>query len=251
LSDKDPSFDYTDSEGNFWVDKDTPPVTGKKATEGGEVDIRIIDEDSRININYATPERLRNIFVYAGIPEDSIAEIIDSVLDWKDPDDEHHLLGAENDYYEGLPEPYKAKNGPFDLPEELSLVKGINPDYLKGYGEVKALLSLITTFGAGTININTVSKEVMELIGLDAYEIEAVLKQRTYESGGFKFVSPQFARRGLNTVSSSNLRIEVTATTGSKSPASKIVAVVNRQPGTRGYKIQTIYWRESAENIRG
>ena len=246
MSDKDPTFDYSDNNGNFWIDKDTPPVTGKKVTEGGEVEISITDEDAKVNINIVPPERLRSLFLYAGIPEDTVTEIVDSVIDWKDPDEEHHLSGAESDYYEGLDNPYKAKNGLFDLPEELILVKGMKREYLYGSSEVKALLPMITTFGNGTVNINTVSTETMQMLGLDNFEIEAVLKQRTEDAGGFKFIPPQFAARGLNAVATNDVRIEVIAKAVGGGPASKIVAVVNRQRAAKGYKIQTLYWREGA-----
>jgi hypothetical protein len=89
----------------------------------------------------------------------------------------------------------------------------------------------------------------MELLGLSEQEIEAVLKQRTSELGGFTFIPEEFRKYGFNAASSSNIRIEVTARVNKDGPASKITAVVNRQPGTKGYKIQTLYWRESAENI--
>lgn len=252
LSDKDPSFDFSDNEGNFRIDDRTPPVTGKRTVGDGEVDIRIIDEDSKVNINYATPERLRKLLEFAGIREEkTLNEIIDSIQDWKDPDREHHLSGAEDEYYEGLDEPYKTKNALFDAPEELGLVKGITPEYIYGSSEIRPLLPLITTFGSGNININTVSTEVMELMGLNEYEIEAVLKQRSGEAGGFKFVPQQFASYGLNALSSNNLRIEVTAKANNGGPASKITAILSRQPTPKGHRLQPLYWRESVENIRG
>ncbi|MBI5638902.1 MAG: general secretion pathway protein GspK [Nitrospirae bacterium] len=251
LSDKDTVFDFYDGDGNFRVDRESQPITGKRAVGRGEVDIRITDEGSLININHASRERLRRLFAYIGVPDETLDELVDSVLDWKDPDKEHHLSGAEDDYYEDLEEPYKAKNAFFDLPEELALVKGMTKDYLYGAGELKPLLGLITTFGSGSLNINTVSTEVMELMGLDAFEIEAVLKQRSAEAGGFTFVPQPFSARGFNAIAAQNLRVEVTARAHSGVPGARIVAVLNRQPVAKGYKIQTLYWRESAENNRG
>jgi general secretion pathway protein K len=251
MSDKDPSFDYFDTAENFRVDRETPPVTGRRVVGDGEMDIRIIDEDSKININYAQAGRLKEIFGYAGIPEDAIPGLVDSVQDWRDPDTEHRLQGAEDDYYELLAEPYTAKNDLFDVPEELLLVRGMKPEYLYGSKEIRPLLPLITTFGRGGLNINTVSRDMMTMLGLNSYEIEAVMKQRTAEAGGFSFVPEQFARLGFGATASGVLRIEVTARAHKEGPASKIVAVVERQPMGGTYKIKTLYWRESAENIRG
>lgn len=252
MTDKDPTLDFLDSDGNFWIDKETQPITGKRTTEDGEIDIRITDEDSKININFANTVQLTKLFQYAGIPQDSITEIIDSILDWKDSGDkEHHLSGAEDEYYEGLEDPYKTKNGFFDVPEELLLVKGMKYEYLYGSEDIKPLLPLITTFGTGAININTVSKEVMLSLGLGEIEIEAILKQRNKEAGGFKFIPPQFSAYGLNAFSSNKLRVEVTAKAKNSNISQKVIAVINRQMLAKGYKTQTVYWRESEENIRG
>jgi general secretion pathway protein K len=253
MSDKDPGFDFFDTEGNFRVDRDTPAVTGTRSVGDGEVDIRITDEDSKININYVRPERLKALLEYAGVPGDAIPELIDSIQDWKDPasKETHRLLGAGDDYYESLADPYTAKHGPFDVPEELLLVKGVKPEYLYGAKDIKPLLPLLTTFGGGGMNINTVSEDVMTMLGLNTFEIEAVMKQRTAEAGGFTFVPEQFARLGFGATSSGVLRIEVTARAHGKGPASKVVAIIKRQPAGGTYKIQTLYWREYAENTRG
>jgi general secretion pathway protein K len=250
LSDKDPSVDFIDAEGNYWTDTETEPVSGKRVTEDGEIEIKITDENAKVNINYADEFQLRKLFKYAGIPEESVTEIIDSMLDWKDADTEHHLSGAEDEYYEGLAEPYKAKNMLFDVPGELTLVKGMKPEYFDESRE-NSLLHLMTTFGGNTLNINTVSKEVLQMLEFDDTEIEAIMKQRNKDSGGFRFIPQQFSAKGLNVIASQNVRVEVLARSKNSSLAAKIVAVLRKKTDAAGYKIQTVYWREYAENIRG
>jgi len=251
LSDKDPSFDFIDSEGNFWTDTESEPITGKRTTEAGELEIKITDENAKMNINYADENRLRSLFLYKGIPDEAMIGLVDSIMDWKDADSEHHLSGVEDEYYEGLSDPYTAKNNLFTIPEELALVKGMKPEYFKDEGGENSLLHLITTFGSDTVNINTVSKEVMQILGLDDSEIEAIMKQRNKESGGFRFIPQQFSSKGLNAIASQNIRIEVVAKLKDSNLGMKIVAVLNRKPDAAGYKVQTVYWREDAENIRG
>ena len=138
LSDKDPNVDFIDNEGHFWTDIDpkTQPVTGLQTTEDGEVEIKITDENARININTADANRLRNLFLYVGIPDEEITGLQDCIVDWKNASgrDLHSLNGAGSDYYEGLPDPYTAKKGPFTVPEELALVKGMKPEYFKADG---------------------------------------------------------------------------------------------------------------------
>ena len=251
VSDKAPEYDFIDGEGNFWIDSETQPVTGRRSTGDGDVEILINDENARININFANRERLTQLFAYCGVKQDELNGIIDSVLDWKDADSDHRLSGAEDEYYGSLQEPYKAKNALFDVPEELAMVKGMKPEYLHGgEGAARPLLPLITTFGRSGLNINTVSKEVMELLGLNEVEIETILKQRNKDYGGFRFAPQQFSARGLNAVAAQNFRIEVTAKTPNSPIASKVIGVVNRQPSPDGVKFKTIYWSERAETVR-
>jgi len=250
-SDKDLAIDFLDSEGNFWIDNKTQPVTGKHSTAEGLVEITISDENGKININFANQDRLTKLLSYCGVKQDDLNDIVDSIMDWKDPDSEHHLSGAEDDYYEGLQEPYKAKNGLFDVPEELALVKGMTPAYLNGTGEGgMGVLPLITTFGRNLVNINTVSKEVMELLGLNVVEIETILKQRNKDYGGFRFIPQQFSVRGLNTVATQNFRIEVFAKMHDSPIATRVTGVLYRQASAEGFKFKTIYWRERAETVR-
>jgi len=250
-TDKDLAVDFLDSEDNFWIDSETQPVTGKRTTEEGEVEIRITDENSKININTANQDRLMKLFSYAGVKQEDLTDIVDSILDWKDPDKEHHLSGAEDEYYEALPEPYKTKNGVFTVPGELALVKGMKPEYLSGTEEGgRAVLPLITTFGTNSININTVSKEVMETLGLNEVEIETILKQRNKDFGGFRFIPGDFTGRGLNTVATQNFRIEVIAKMHNSPIASRLIGVVSRQVSAKGLDFRTIYWSERAETIR-
>ncbi|MBI5100292.1 MAG: general secretion pathway protein GspK [Nitrospirae bacterium] len=247
MSDKDQTFDFHDSDGNYRVDKDTPPVTGKRTTPEGEIEILISDEDSKININTAPPESLRRLFMNAGVKEEALNEVIDCIMDWRDPDKEHRLMGAEDEYYEALEEPYKTKNAPFDVPEELLLVKGMKPEHLYGGSDLRSVLPLVTTFGSGAMNINTASREVMEMMGLSSFEIEFIMKQRNPESGGLRLVPPDFIARGFSSMTSNNLRIEVTGRAANSKVSSKITAVINRQFRGKGYKVQTMYWRENAD----
>jgi len=251
-ADKDLSVDFLDGEGTFWIDSETPPITGKHTTEDGEYEIRISDENGRININFAREDRLIKLFSYCGVKQDDLNVLVDSILDWKDPDSEHHLSGAEDEYYEGLSESYKAKNTIFDVPDELALIKGMKSEYLQGGGEGGiAIMPHVTTFGKNIININTVSKEVMEILGLNIVEIETILKQRNKDYGGFRFIPQQFSVRGLNAVATQNFRIEVFAKMHNSPVVSKVTGILYRQPSAEGVKFQTIYWSERAETVRG
>ncbi len=126
---------------------------------------RILEESGRININKlddASAAILGNLLVNRGLSLEDADIVVDSVLDWKDQDDEPRLHGAESDYYMALAVPYKAKNGAFDSVEELLMVRGMTPEILYGSAGTPGIFDLLTVHsGTGAINVNTAPREVL------------------------------------------------------------------------------------------
>ena len=141
-----------------------------------DCDVFISDEGGKIDVNKITEETRENFikFLTAYKLEEHTAEIItDSILDWLDEDDLHHVNGAEKDYYATFPEPYEPKNGPFESLEELTLVKGITPQIFE------LLRDHLTIYGSGKINVNFASKEVLLYVPAITEEIaRAMIKYR-------------------------------------------------------------------------
>lgn len=243
--DKDLFVDFLDEDGNLLTDKERPGISGKKKEGDFEIEVIISDEESRLNINAITPETFREALEYAEVPEDEINEISDSVLDWKDADDAHHLSGAETDYYEMLASPYIAKNGPFDSVGELLLVKGFKKEYLYGTGgeSQKPLSGLLTVYGEG-INVNTAPKAVLEILGVDSPTIDKTIEDRKI-LGGLKMPPPVFALAGAGLIASKHFRIEVRARPLAGKEKVKITSVAERAENGKRFRI--IYWREGIE----
>lgn len=145
--------------------------------------VRIFNEAGRINLNAMNDQNkiiLDNLLINLGAAKETADTIVDSALDWMDKDILHRLNGAEDDYYQSLPNPYKAKNGPFDTVEELLLVKGMTPDILFGTKEQKGLIQFVTVYGdTSKINVNFAPKEViMALPGVSEDRAAKVVDQR-------------------------------------------------------------------------
>jgi general secretion pathway protein K len=102
-----------------------------------------------------------------GLNERKINEIVDSIKDWIDPDDEFSGEGAENSYYSSLDSPYQAKNSPIDCIEELLMVKGVTKELFYGTKEKAGLAAYITANSDGLININTAPKMVLRSLSED------------------------------------------------------------------------------------
>lgn len=86
-------------------------------------DVRMRPLGARVDVNRTEPERLRTLFVAAGIPPASADSLADAVADWRDPDDIPRPLGAEAAWYraQGRPPP---RDGAFADPRELRRVRG-------------------------------------------------------------------------------------------------------------------------------
>ena len=154
--------------------------------ENGTVALSIVDELGKIQINsivkypnghsFNEPQRIMwEQFLNGLMSQNELFEelepltIINSVKDWIDSEDDDAITGlngAESDYYQDLDPPYTSKNAPITHIEEVSFIRGITPDLLKGAGGVQGLSEYITVFGMsktggntftyeGKININT------------------------------------------------------------------------------------------------
>ncbi len=138
----------------------------------GEFKVRIENESGKININTADRALLEMALNGFDLDDKEKDVIADSILDWRDPDQLHRMNGAEDDYYESLPEPYECKDADFDSVEELFLVRGVTPEIFYG-----GLQEMFTAFqegrasserregrGGGTasrINVNAASPEML------------------------------------------------------------------------------------------
>jgi general secretion pathway protein K len=141
---------------------------------------------------------LNNLLVNLGNSKETADIIVDSILDWIDTDDLHRLNGVESEYYQSLPNPYKAKNGRLDTLEELLLIKGMSPDILFGTKEKIGLIRFVTIYSSTrSLNINAAPREVlMALSGLTEDVINRIIDQR--ESVEFKSAQDIQAISGVN-----------------------------------------------------
>ena len=186
-------------EGNEVVRIDGRTYNGSIGT--GRYVFRLFNESGKINLNTMSGRSgviLNNLLVNLGIAKETADIIVDSILDWIDTDDLHRLNGAESDYYQSLPNPYKAKNGRLDTLEELLLIKGMSPDILFGTKEQKGLINFVTIYSSSRrLNINAAPKEVlMALPGITEDIVNRIIEQR--ESVEFKSVQEIQAITGVN-----------------------------------------------------
>lgn len=141
--------------------------------EQGICEIRIISEAGKININLVSESMLRKIISLLGLEGEARDIVVDSILDWRDPDDFYRVNGAENSYYQSLKEPYDCKNGNLESIEELLLIKGISHDLFYGRksseeekkGIQVGLKDIFSIYSpGGQIDINSASPLILRFI---------------------------------------------------------------------------------------
>ena len=109
-------------DGYFWLLRQAP-------SDDDYGDFGLVDEASKFNLNAGA---VADISKLPGMWPDWA----DSIIDWRDADDNPTDVGAESSYYvdpgNGML-PYRAKNAPFESVEELLLVKDFTEGDLYGY----------------------------------------------------------------------------------------------------------------------
>lgn len=145
----------------------------RTAFGGGLLTYSITDENAKLNLNALARNeaQLRELFKNLGGIDDQDT-VVDSILDWVDDDDYHRANGAESDYYQSLPEPYKAKNTDFDTLEELKKVRGVTPEIFR------VLAPVLTVYPYGKVNPNTASEPVLLTQGIPPDQVAAMMKDR-------------------------------------------------------------------------
>lgn len=138
----------------------------------------VIDEESKINVN--TAEKAVLIRLMSGVlslDDNSAERIAEAIYDWRQLGDSEIKGFLSDDYYSNLQFPYPKKSLPFELIDELLLVKGIDrPKY-------EVLRHFLTVYGNGQVNINTAPKEVILALGLDEPVADKLLALRRGPDG--------------------------------------------------------------------
>jgi general secretion pathway protein K len=145
----------------------------------GEFSYRITDEQARLNINSPQTNRLDKLLECLGVDKINRDQIVDSIQDWRDPNDDHRLNGAESDdYYLKLPVPYRARNANIESVNELLQIKGVTPAIFEGVDGRPGLRDVVTARAPASPNINTAGPVVFCAMGVATAQISQIMQTR-------------------------------------------------------------------------
>jgi general secretion pathway protein K len=133
------------------------------------------------------------------LEQDKVEDIVDSIKDWIDKDDESTRFVAENSYYRTLDRPYSCRNAALESLEELLLVKGITRELFYGTGDVSGISDYLTIHGDGKININTADPVVLKALSEDIDDdmVNEMIAYREDEENDLN--SPEWYKTALGT----------------------------------------------------
>jgi hypothetical protein len=162
-------------------------------------DYQVIDEEGKLNVLFASSEALEKLGMSA--------EQISSLFDWMDADDVAQAEGAEDNFYLARSEPYRCKNAPLEMLDELLLIRGFSgqdhlgedanhnltldacendgslsypPDDANGRLRL-GWIDLLTCVGDGRININTAPEAVLRTLPISPMAVSQILGYRAFD----------------------------------------------------------------------
>jgi len=242
-------------------------VTGTLGSSVYRVDIQ--DESGKISLNTVSEEQLRNLIEAAGIGKPDSAVITDSILDWRDTDSNPRPNGAEEDYYQMLNPPYKARNGRIDTVEEFLLIRGMTTEYFYGRPERDMNGSIVYRYGLSRylsvyssipqVNVNFAPLTVLQSIpGMPPGAAQAIYERRRVKP----FKNPQEISRDLGIslgattmpylgVMQTDFYTLTASAHMANSKARRVVrSIVNIQP-VANKLYRTLYWNENVPDYEG
>ncbi len=180
-------------EGSPWcINADIPAMPYK----GGSFKVWVDNESGKFDLN--TVDRFTIIKILSGFQIDAyeMNVIAESILDWRDKDSLHRTNGAEDDYYQMLPEPYPCRDADFESVAELLRVRGVTQDlYGEGLGSVFTVYEKsgrdsasktgapkvkVVTAVRQKINLNAASRTMlMALPGMSEDLVSSIMDYRT------------------------------------------------------------------------
>lgn len=132
--------------------------------DGHDVQVRIIDETGKVDLNQADMPLLSRLMQALGEPPDVSDALAAAIVDWRDADDLGQPVGgAEDGDYAAAGRPYGAKDAPFETIAELEQVLGTTPDL---YARLEPFLTLYS--GRGQPDATYAQGPVLVAMGMDA-----------------------------------------------------------------------------------
>lgn len=197
--------------------------------DDARVDITIVDEDGKVDLNAASDDVLTALFKAAGVAADKAKSLSAAIQDWRRPGDAALPNGAKQPQYESAGLNYGPRNGPFATVEEARMVLGMDE---KTWATVAPAL----TIWSGRERPNTEHAQPLALAaipGLGSAGAAAILATRGQTTGA--------AVAGGNGVTHT-IHAEAILDDGTRSSLTATIRLRGIRSGNQPYAV--LRWRE-------
>src|ERR1700733_2625943 len=153
----------------------------------GVVRAEYIPENSKLNVNFATPPELTTLLLALGVNPNQAPAIVAGILDWR-AGTPGGSFSEFDQYYLSLTPSFRARHASLQEIEELLLVQGITPDLFYGSYTRDAdgrliphagLRDCLSVYGSlGVLDVNNVTPEVMVAVGVTPDTAAAIVALR-------------------------------------------------------------------------
>ena len=153
----------------------------------GVVRAEYVPENSKLNVNFATPPELTTLLLALGVNPNQAPAIVAGILDWR-AGTPGGSFSEFDQYYLSLTPSFRARHASLQEIEELLLVQGITPDLFYGSYTRDAdgrliphagLRDCLSVYGSlGVLDVNNVTPEVMVAVGVTPDTAAAIVALR-------------------------------------------------------------------------
>lgn len=127
-----------------------------------EIAVDVAVASGFINLNTAPETLLTDLFTHAAaLPPDQAAALAQSVIDWRDPDEDRSPVGAERADYEARGLAYAPRNEHYRRPDDAGQVLGVVAGV---YDSIRDLVTTAGEGGDGLVNPWAASEAVLAVL---------------------------------------------------------------------------------------
>lgn len=205
-----------------------------------QVQIRIVDESGKVDLNGASPDLLRKLLLALDVDATQAQAIAAAIVDFRDPDDLLTAGGAEASDYRAAGLPYGPKNKPFEAVSELQRVLGVDAAiYAK-------LRPYVTVYGSGDPSPTFAQAPVLQALGLSVANAAAFMRQRQAWQPNAPGAPPDLPDGQPLVISAGTGTYDIVSQARLADGTSLTVDAIVRatQPGPFGQLYVSLQWRE-------
>ena len=144
------------------------------------IGIRVVPLSGLVDLNGAGEPLLAELFaVGGGVERSRAAGLAQRIIDWRDADEQPQPDGAESSAYAAAGSPFRTRGGPFESPEDLLQVLGIDYDL---YEKLRPLVT-VHARGDGRVDPAAAPRSVLRVLASGNEQVAAAYASAREASG--------------------------------------------------------------------